>query len=890
MKDEILSEFGIERVAALGAVVEYRLKSNGLKILLVENHAAPVVTSLIVYRVGSRNEAVGYTGSTHFLEHMMFKGTKDRHPSKGNGIDDLLKPLGALYNATTSYDRTNYYEVVAREDLETVLAIEADRMRNLVLTKGDRDSEMTVVRNEFERGENDPSDVMYKELMAMSFREHPYHHPVIGWRSDVEGVPMERMQQFYDTFYWPNNATLIVAGDLDPEKTLGLIVKLFGSIPASPQPLPTVYTTEPAQEGERTFTIRRKGNDMPEVWMGFHVPEATHADTYALAVAGNLLGGSHKRASRLYKALVDTGLAVRCSAMPGQNRDPGLFILIATCAPGVDPKAVEAALNAELDGLATRPIGERELKRIKVSNRKGTLLQHDDSVKFAELLCDGEAIADWKWSMAFDDNFDAVTEADVKRVAGQYLTANNRTTGYFLPVAEAPEESEVGGDAATATASGVESVEQSSGTKSYAERVRRHVLPNGITVLALATPGETVSVVSSLRAGNYLGSYDKALVPELVSYMLTKGSTNTSKAELAEQLDAMSVAIGFNTGAFTIGSKATLVADDARGYLELLGTVLRHPLFEQGELDKTLKEFEAFVLQHSSDTEAVASARLSQALYDKGVVYHDKPFDELVAELRGITRDDLVKFHSENYSPKGLVLAICGAIDPDKVTELLPKSLTEWQGGDVKAIEVSPTAAPAQAARINVPIAGKASTDIIIGLPAPVSRRSDDYYAAVLGNAALGADTLSSRLGLEVRERNGLTYGITCGFENVAAGFAPWKITLSVNPDNIEKALGLVRKVVDEYRANGITDKELADEKGRAYGSFVVSLRSTVGLAAALVQCEVNGLSPAAIDELKAKYDSVTKADVDAAIRKYFDLDHAVTVVAGSLKEDQAAE
>lgn len=884
MKDQTaLSGLGFEFVASQGAVVEYRLKSNGLKVLFVENHSAPVVTAMIVYRVGSRNEAVGYTGSTHFLEHMMFKGTTDRHPSKGNGIDDLLKPVGALYNATTSYDRTNYYEVVAKEHLELVLAIEADRMRNLVLTRDDRNSEMTVVRNEFERGENDPSDVMYKELMAMSFREHPYHHPVIGWRSDVEGVPMERMQQFYDTFYFPNNATLIVAGDLEPEATLALVAKLFGAIAASPHEIPAVYTTEPKQEGERTFTIRRKGNDMPEIWMGFHVPQAAHGDTYALSVAAALLGSSGKRASRLYKALVDTGLAVKCFAQAGQNRDPGLFVVQATCAPGVEPKALEAAIHAELEGLVSRPAGERDLKRVKLANRKATLLKHDDSSDFAELLCDGESVADWKWALDYDDHFDAVTAEDVTRVAAQYLIADNRTTGYFRPIGEAVESEDAVVE--TATAGGGESaVSGSAEIASYAERVRKHVLPNGLTVLALATPGETVSVATALRAGSAAGTYDKALIPELVSYMLTKGSAQLGKAELAEHLEGMGTGIGFRTGPFTVGSRATVVRDDLESFLGLFGDVLRHPLFAQAELDRSLKEFEAFVMQNSSDTESVASARLSQELYDKSVVYHDKPYDELLAELRGITRDDLVKFHAENYSPRGLVLAICGAIDPDKVLELLPAVLTDWQGAEAKSVSVSNIDAPAQAARIDVPIPGKASTDIVIGLPASVKRTDADYFAAKLANAALGADTLSSRLGLEVRERNGLTYGITCGFENVTAGFAPWKIKLSVNPENIEKAIGLVRKVVDDYRSGGITEKELADEKGRAYGSFVVSLRSTAGLAAALVDLEVYGLNASEIDGLKAKYDAVTKEEVDAAIRKYFDLDHAVTVVAGSIE------
>lgn len=891
--NSLLAELGIERVTSVGGVVEYRLKSNGLKVLFNENHTAPVVTAMIVYRVGSRNEGVGFTGSTHFLEHMMFKGTTDRHPSRGTGVDDILKPIGALYNATTSHDRTNYYGVTGKTHLRTLLAIEADRMRNLILDENDRLSEMTVVRNEFEQGENDPNGVMYKELMAMSFREHPYHHPVIGWRSDVEGVPMERMKQFYDTFYWPNNATLIVSGDFDPDKTLPMIVELFGVIPASAHEIPHVYTTEPAQEGERTYTIRRKGNDMPQVWMGFHVPEADHADTYALAVAASILGGSNKRASRLYKALVDKGLAVSCWASSGQNRNPGLFMLAATCAPGVEPKMVEAAMLAELEGLIKRTAVSRELNRVKSANRKATILQRDDSMKFAELLCDGESVADWQWALGYDDRFDAVTAADVKRVAAKYFGANNRTTGYFMPEAETADAEGQDAGAGDATTTGGDSAGSgSAGTEPFADRVKRHVLPNGLTVLALATPGSgTVSVAGSMRAGGYFGSYDKSLVPELVSYMLTKGASEASKVDLAEQLDSMGAGMGFNSGAFAVGFKTTVVKDDAPAYLALLGNVLRSPLFDQSELDKSLKEFEAFVRNGSSDTERIAAGRLSRALYDQSLVYHDKDFDALLAELTGITRGDLVEFHGAHYTPRGLIVSIVGDIDLDKVLELLPPSLTDWQGADLKPISVPVVAVPDKAQRIDVPVAGKASVDIIIGLPVDLKRTDAGYFAAALANAALGGDTMSARLGQEVREKNGLTYGITCRFDNVAAGYGPWKIQLAVNPDNVDKALALVRTVVDHYRASGITEKELADEKGRAYGSFVVSLRSSLGIAAALSQLEFNGLGASAIDELKARYDAVTVDEVNAAIGKYFDLDHAITVVAGSIdKSGKAVE
>jgi zinc protease len=243
-----------EKISEVKGVSEFRL-TNGLRVLIAENHSAPVATLLVVYRVGSRNEAVGNTGSTHFLEHMLFKGTEEHNSEKGNGIDDLLTQIGAYWNATTWFDRTSYYEVVPIDYFEMCVELEADRMRNLRLRQEDHDSEMSVVRNELERGENHPEEALEKELYAIAFREHPYHHPTIGWRSDVEGVPMERLRQFYNTFYWPDNASVIALGDFKTEAALETINKYFGSIARAPHPIPGVYTTEPATCPESGWAI-----------------------------------------------------------------------------------------------------------------------------------------------------------------------------------------------------------------------------------------------------------------------------------------------------------------------------------------------------------------------------------------------------------------------------------------------------------------------------------------------------------------------------------------------------------------------------------------------------------------------------------------------------------
>jgi zinc protease len=339
-------------------VSRYMMLSNGMEVLLREDHAAPVVAFLVLYHVGSRNEAVGYTGSTHMLEHMMFKGTPEMNREKGNQIAAVLERVGADFNATTWYDRTNYFETVPSDQLELAVRIEADRMRNAYIADADRQSEMTVVRNELERGENDPTNVIDIHSHAIAIREHPYHHPTIGWHSDVEGVPTERLKEFYDTFYWPDNATAIVTGDFGSDAALELLDRHFGPIGRAPRPIPKVYTREPEQQGERRFVVRRAGSD-GIVALNFRTPEAAHADAAPLAVAQALLGSG--RSSRLYRALVDTQIASDVMVGVELLRDPALFQIYAFVTPGVSHRRVERATLDELQRLRAEAPPEAEV-------------------------------------------------------------------------------------------------------------------------------------------------------------------------------------------------------------------------------------------------------------------------------------------------------------------------------------------------------------------------------------------------------------------------------------------------------------------------------------------------------------------------------------------------
>ena len=429
-RESVPAHADFEYVREKAGIREWRLSGNGLQVLLLKNTVAPVATFAVVYHVGSRNEAVGYTGATHLLEHLMFKGTAEYDREKGTAVAAVLEAIGARFNATTWFDRTNYYETVPSDALEVALKIEASRMRGALLRDSDRVPEMTVVRNEYERGENSPFQVLYKETFATAFREHPYHHPTIGWRTDIEGVATERLREFYDVFYHPNNATAMLIGDFEEVDALDRIARHFGRIPASRRPIPAVYTVEPPQEGERRFVVRRSGQ-IAWVALSWRTVEARHADTPALAVLGNVLGGG--LTARLHLALVEKSLALSVSVVPWQLRDPALFSVFAPVRPGVDPQAVEDAIRAEVTRVAAEGVGEAESHKARTQIEAEVIFDRDSTDQVAASLSEAIAVADWSWYADYPDLVRAVTSEDLRRVAATYFTDDGLTVGRYLP-------------------------------------------------------------------------------------------------------------------------------------------------------------------------------------------------------------------------------------------------------------------------------------------------------------------------------------------------------------------------------------------------------------------------------------------------------------------------
>ncbi len=420
---------GYEFIEEDGGISSYRMTGNGLHILLAPQGAAPVSTFMITYRVGSRNEKPGETGATHFLEHMMFKGTERFSKKAGETVFNVLQGRGAQVNATTWNDRTNYYELLPSEHLHLAIDIESDRMRGLLLDPEEVKSERTVILNEFDRGENEPLRKLYHSVWSTAFEAHPYHHPTIGWRSDIEQITPQGLRSFYDRYYWPNHATVSVIGGFDPQAVMSKLMECFGGIERGPEPQ-NISIREPEQIGERRTSIRMTGG-MPAIILAFKSPPAAHADTFALHLAGMIL--SSGKTSRLYRSLVDSGLASSQSAGASSFRDEGLFTVFAMLTQKSTIQEVESTINTELEKLAMYPATDEEIQRALSKLEAQTLYARDGSFSLASQLNEAIAAGDWKLHTQFLTRARSVTSEDIQSAARRYFTRDTRTVGVFEP-------------------------------------------------------------------------------------------------------------------------------------------------------------------------------------------------------------------------------------------------------------------------------------------------------------------------------------------------------------------------------------------------------------------------------------------------------------------------
>ena len=880
---------GIDKIASVEGITEYRLK-NGLKVLLFPDQSKPTITVNITYLVGSRHEGYGETGMAHLLEHLVFKGTP-KHPN----IPQELTEHGARPNGTTWYDRTNYFETFSatEENLRWALDLESDRMVNSFIAKKDLDSEMTVVRNEFESGENDPTGVLLERVLSTAYLWHNYGKSTIGSRADLENVPIERLQAFYRKYYQPDNAVLLVAGKIDEAKTLQLVDQYFSPIPKPDRELYTTYTREPVQDGERFAELRRVG-DVQVASCAYHIAPGSHPDYPAIDVLVELL--TSEPSGRLYKALVESKKASSQWGWAASLKEPGFVYFSADVLKENSLEDASQTMLSTIDALRDNPPTKEEIERAKAKLLKDVELFLNNSERVGLQLSEYIAMGDWRLAFLYRDGLEKVMPEDVQRVAKTYFKPSNRTVGRFLPEAnpdraeipEAPNIPNLVNDykGREVIAAG-EAFEPS--PENIENRTERGKLANGMeyALLAKETRGDAVIVRMTLRFGDENSLRGKAMAARMTASMLDKGTQKKSRQAIEDELSRIKAQMNIFGGSNTLNVNLETTRENLPALLQLVGEILKTPVFPADEFEKLKQEQLAGIEQQRSEPTAIASNTFGRLMnpYTKGDIRYINTFDEEVAEINATKLEDVQQFYKDFYGASNASIAIVGDFDAAAIKKTLQGEFSTWKNPKLfKRIpdvykEIKPTTE-----QLNTP--DKANAMFLAGMSVKMSNNNPDYPAMMLGNFMLGGGFLNSRLATRIRQKEGISYGVGSSFSantlDEKGSFTTFAIYAPENVDRLEKAF---REEVEKVLKEGFTQEEIEAAKSGWLQSRQVSRSQDAALASTLNSYLYFDRDLKWDADLEKKIAALTPEQILQSMNRHLDMSKIIIVKAGDFEK-----
>jgi zinc protease len=863
---------GVVRGPSVEGITEYRL-ANGLRVLLFPDASKPTTTVNMTYLVGSRHESYGETGMAHLLEHLVFKAT----PSIPSVFQELGR-RGMRFNGTTSFDRTNYFETFSADEanLEWALRMEAERMTQSAFAKADLDTEMSVVRNEFESGENSAQRVLWKRLQALAYDWHNYGNVTIGARSDVENVDIDRLRAFYRTYYQPDNAVLTIAGRFDPAKALALVARYFGPIPKPPRALPRLYTREPVQDGERTVTVRRVGSEKL-VALLYRIPAAAHPDVVPLEVLGEVL--TIEPAGRMYRALVETKKATSVWSWSLALADPGVLMFWAQLPLEEAVEPLRDAMIAQVEGVPAQPVTDAEVERIRTRYLTHHEKLMNDPQALGVALSEAIALGDWRLLFVGRDRLRKVTAADVNRVAAAYLKPANRTVGTFVPEAEpdrAPEADAVDVAALVANYKGDEAVaagETFEPTPANLDaRTQRFTLPGGMKVALLPkkTRGATVRFTLRLRQGTEQSLMDVTPTGTLMGALLTRGTTKRDRQAFDDELDRLRARVSIGGSETAVSAGGETVREHAAAVLRLVVEAMRTPALPASELDKLKRETVTALEAGRTEPEQVVGRALSRHdnPYPKGHVRYSPTIEEEIGRISAVTIDDVRRFHERFVGASHGEIAIVGDFDAEPMRKLIEELFADWKSPSPYARVQDPFRPPTPVElRFETP--DKANAVIAGNLVIALRDLDTDYPPLMIAERILGGST-ESRLSLRLREKEGLSYGVGT---SLAPGQIDDRGRIDVYAIFPPKELARVRAALDEEIAKALKDGFTADEVASAKRALLEERRTNRAqdrvIAGALAQQAYLGRTFAESARIDSAIEATDVAAVNAALRKY---------------------
>ncbi|MFO1379922.1 MAG: pitrilysin family protein [Chitinivorax sp.] len=882
----------LAKQAEVEGIREYRLP-NGLRILLAPDASKPTTTVNITYLVGSRHENYGETGMAHLLEHLLFKGT----PNNRNITQELSK-RGMRPNGTTWVDRTNYFETFAANDsnLEWALQMEADRMVNSFIARKDLDTEMTVVRNEMERGENSPARILWEKVLASAYQWHNYGKSTIGARSDVENVKIENLQAFYHKYYQPDNAVLVVSGKFDEAKTLGLIQNHFGAIARPTRLLEPTYTVEPAQDGAREVVLTRIG-DIQLLNALYHIPAGTHADFAPIAVLSEVLGSTPS--GRLHKALVETKKAVGADADAYSMAEPG-YITFNTELRKTDSATEARKIMLDvIENVSHKPISEQEVEIAKSSMLNDFEKVLNDPTRLGISLSEAISKGDWRTFFLYRDRIEAVKAADVNRVAQTYLLASNRTFGHFIPT-DKPARVEV-----PQVASVTELVKDYKGKPALAAgeafdpspenidaRTFKAQLPNGmkLALLPKKNRGETVFISFNLHFGDEKSLFGNRSVSGFTAGMLMRGSKKYTREQLQIELDRLRTKLGVSGEGQVVTVGVETVRKNLPQVLTLMREILRQPAFPQQEFEQLRKQVLADLEASRTQPDAVAQRALARHfnVYPKGDIRYSGTVEEDAAAVNALTLAQLKRFYTGFYGANHAQMALVGDFDRAEAEALVQSLFGDWNSKAAYTRVPTPFHATA-AARLKLETPDKANASFLAGLALPLRDSAPDYPALTVGNYILGGGFLNSRLAMRLRQKEGLSYGagsfLSASSDEESGSFGAYAIYA---PQNLDKLLAGFREELERALKDGFTEQEIAEAKTGILQSSQLRRAQDGSLAGTLAAYQRLGRDMKFVADFEAKLKALTPEQVLTAMRKYIDPTKLSLAYAGDFAKAEA--
>lgn len=858
--------------------------SNGLRVILSEDHSSPIIGYAIYYNVGSRNEVKGRTGFAHLFEHMMFQGSEN---VPRNMHHMWIGRAGGNDNGSTSQDRTNYFATIPSNQLEIILWLESDRMKSLKITKENFENQRATVKEEKKQSyDNQPYSEGRAKLYELVFESFPYRHTVIGSMEDLDAATVEDAQEFFNTYYAPNNAVLAIVGDFNPAEAKRLVEKYFGTIPARIPP-PTVIINEPEREMEKRLTLVDKYANIPALFVGYGIPKRGEKDSYALDLLGDILFSGES--SRMFQKLVrEKEVAVSVSGGANSMRGAGIFTMNIMIRPDKKPEEALVLALEEIEKIKKEPVNPDELKKAKARLKTSFINRLESKLSRAMLLCEFELYDGDANLLNFElDKYMAVTEKDISYVAEKYLTKKNRSVVTVLPSTyRFPDESFRKNAPFNETPIQYKfppSKEKTLSSGLYIQFFENHSLPK-------------ITIQFVFNGGAYYEPDGKEGISQLLASVMRTGSKNYPAKTLQEKLELLGASLDISSGPDRITVTTTTLSENFKEVLSIVADVIMNPSFEENEINRQVRNFKARLLQQRSSPLYLASEMLYKQVfrehpYSKITTPAGAPylniFQILPSErlLNEVKRNDLVEYHKKFFIPNDALLFAFGDYKSEDFFKELERVFSGWKkGSPIKEPQFPVPKVPSKRVVYLVDRPGSVQSYILIGnLLFP--RSSKDYIPFIVGNKILGGGRHiggggTGRLFMNLREDKGWTYGCySWVMPFVHSGI--FAINAEVRTEVTAPAVKEILKEVERLRKVDFTDEDIKYSKSFLSGVLPLVNEGASGIIAASSTIKINGLPSNYWDTYPEQIKGVKVEEVKKAVEKYIHLNNAILVVVG---------